>query len=39
MKTFRRCPKQYEFKYVYGLRPKLKKLQLEKGSWVALPWG
>lgn len=34
MRTFQRCPKRYEFKYVYGLEPRLKKIQLEKGSWV-----
>lgn len=33
-KTYRRCPKQYEFKYVMGLRPKRKKDHLERGSWL-----
>lgn len=33
-KTFRRCEKQFEFKYVMGLKPKKRVLQLEKGSWV-----
>src|SRR3954468_23733090 len=33
-KTFRRCEKQFEFKYVMGLKPKKRTLQLEKGSWV-----
>jgi hypothetical protein len=33
-KTFRRCPKQYEFKYVMGLKPKRRKVQLERGSWM-----
>lgn len=32
-KTFRRCPKKYEFKYPMKLRPKAKALPLEKGSW------
>lgn len=33
-KTWRRCPKQYEFKYVHKLRPKRRKIHLELGSWV-----
>jgi hypothetical protein len=33
-KTWRRCPKQYEFKYVHKLRPKRKKAHLELGTWV-----
>lgn len=34
VKTWRRCPKQFEFKYVMGLRPKQRKFHLELGSWV-----
>jgi hypothetical protein len=34
VKTWNRCPKQWEFKYIYGLRPKKKTIQLERGSWV-----
>jgi hypothetical protein len=34
LKTFRRCEKQYEFKYVYDLRSKKKSRPLELGSWV-----
>lgn len=34
LKTYRRCPKQYDFKYVRGLRPKRKSVQLERGSWI-----
>lgn len=33
-KTWRRCPKQYHFKYVLGLRPKARKFHLELGTWV-----
>lgn len=33
-KTWRRCPKKYEFKYVMGLRPKKRQLTLERGSWI-----
>ena len=33
-KCWRRCPKKYEFKYVYKLRPKKRKLTLERGSWI-----
>jgi RecB family exonuclease len=33
-KTFRRCPKQYEYKYVLGLRPKTRELPLERGTWM-----
>lgn len=33
-KTWRRCPKKYEFKYVMNLRPKQRQLTLERGSWV-----
>lgn len=34
IKVYRRCPKAYEFKYVKGLRPKKKGVQLERGSWL-----
>jgi len=33
-KTWNRCPKQYDFKYVQKLRPKRKKVHLELGTWV-----
>lgn len=33
-KTFRGCEKLFEFKYIMGLKPKKKAIQLEKGSWV-----
>jgi hypothetical protein len=33
-KTWRRCPKKYEFKYVYKLRTKQRSVQLERGSWI-----
>jgi hypothetical protein len=33
-KTFRRCEKQFEFKYVLGLKPKSRALALERGSWL-----
>ena len=33
-KTFRRCEKQFEFKYPMGLKPKKRVEQLEKGSWM-----
>lgn len=34
LKTYRRCPKQYEFKYVMGLKPKREELHLKRGSWL-----
>lgn len=34
VKTWNRCHKQFEFKYVMGLRPKKRKFHLELGSWV-----
>jgi hypothetical protein len=34
IKTWRRCPKKYEFRYVMGLRPKRLQAPLERGSWV-----
>jgi len=33
-KTWRRCPKKYEFKYVEKLEPKQKGVALERGSWI-----
>src|SRR6478736_4880905 len=33
-RTWRRCPKKYEFKYIYKLRPKKRVVQLERGSWI-----
>lgn len=33
IKTFRRCPKQAEYKYVRRLKPKLVSLPLKRGSW------
>lgn len=34
LKTYRRCPNQYRYKYVMGLRPRGRKVQLERGSWL-----
>lgn len=34
LKTFRRCPKQAEFKYVHRLKPRLIGGPLKRGSWV-----
>jgi hypothetical protein len=34
IKTWNRCHKQFEFKYIMGLRPKQRKFHLELGSWV-----
>jgi PD-(D/E)XK nuclease superfamily len=34
LKTFRRCAKQYEYKYVQNLRSKRRGAALERGSWV-----
>jgi len=34
VKTWQRCQKQYEYKYVDKLQPKRKQLPLYKGSWV-----
>jgi hypothetical protein len=34
IKTFRRCENMYRYKYVEKLRPKLKAVQLERGSWI-----
>jgi hypothetical protein len=33
-KTYRRCANQYRYKYVERLKPKTKKVQLERGSWL-----
>lgn len=32
-RTWRRCPKKYEYKYVEKLKPRAKGIPLEKGSW------
>lgn len=34
IKTYRRCAKQYDYKYVQGLRTKSRSIQLERGSWI-----
>lgn len=34
LKTFRRCPKQAEYKYVYRLKPRLPGKPLSRGSWM-----
>lgn len=34
IKTFRRCPKQTQYKYVERLKPKVGALPLERGSWI-----
>lgn len=34
LKTFRRCPKQAEFKYVHRLKPRLLGSPLKRGTWV-----
>lgn len=34
LKVYRRCPKQYEYKYVRRLKRKQKAIQLERGSWI-----
>lgn len=34
LKTFRRCPKQAEFKYYHRLKPKLLGSPLKRGTWV-----
>lgn len=34
LKTFRRCPKQTEYKYVHRLKPKLVSLPLKRGTWL-----
>jgi hypothetical protein len=35
-RTWRRCPKKYEYKYVQRLRPRAKGVALERGSWCHL---
>ena len=34
IKTWRRCPNKYRYKYVEKLRPKQKAVQLERGTWI-----
>ena len=34
LKTFRRCPKQYEYKYIQQLEAKRKSLPLALGNWI-----
>lgn len=34
LKTFRRCPNQYRYKYIMGLRPRKRKDHLERGTWI-----
>ncbi len=34
VKTFLRCPKKYEYRYIEGLQPKTKSLPLERGLWI-----
>lgn len=34
IKTFRRCPKQAEFKYVHRLKPRLLGTPLKRGTWM-----
>lgn len=34
IKTYRRCPNQYRYKYVEKLRRKKRVVQLERGSWI-----
>lgn len=34
IKTYRRCPNQYRYKYQMKLRKKKKAVQLERGSWI-----
>jgi hypothetical protein len=34
LKTYRRCPKQYEFKYVMGLKTRREDLPRKRGSWL-----
>jgi len=36
LKTFRRCPKQAQFKYTYRLKPRLLGTPLKRGTWVHL---
>lgn len=32
--TFQRCPKKFHYRYELGLRPKVKALPLERGTWL-----
>lgn len=34
LKTFRRCPKQAEFKYIHRLKPKRLGAPLKRGTWI-----
>ena len=34
LNTFRRCHNKYRYRYVMGLKPKARKVQLERGSWI-----
>lgn len=34
VRTWRRCPKKFYYKYEMGLRTKTKSIQLERGSWI-----
>jgi hypothetical protein len=34
VKTWRRCPKQFEYKYVLGLKPRKLSIHLERGTWL-----
>jgi len=34
LKTYHRCPKKYEFKYIYDLERKQRVMVLEKGTWL-----
>lgn len=34
LNKYRRCPNQYKYRYVLGLEPKARKVQLERGTWI-----
>lgn len=34
VKTFLRCPKKFEYRYVENLQPRRKELPLERGTWI-----
>jgi hypothetical protein len=34
LKSYRRCPNAYRYKYVLGIKPKQRRVQLERGSWI-----
>lgn len=34
LKTFRRCPKQAEFKYIHRLKPRMTATPLKRGTWM-----